>query len=333
MQHSVRKHGLLTLALLGALLAILLTPSQARASQLVDVDASCTITIGECEVEGQRFTAYRVASMSEDGSLAAVEALADAVRSSGYDPATFSADTSAAVLDGAAQTFGGYVAANPDGFQSAAATSARGADGITARITGLKPGMYLVVASTVTAGDTTYVSKPYLISVPSTSDAGTYVYDRTVKAVKVNHSQEFENKVVKLWSGDTKATRPTSVTVQIYDGTSLYQTVKLNVDNGWSYAWTGKGDWSVREVVDSSWAYRTTISSSAREYVAKDGSEVLATTFSVTNAMTPPPPPEGPKRLPKTGDAANLPLIGGLTLVGTLCVIVGVFGGRRGDGN
>ncbi|WP_303132149.1 Cna B-type domain-containing protein [uncultured Olsenella sp.] len=327
-RHEVRGLRALALLFLACVVGLLL-PARTYAAGVVDTDASCTITLSDCKAEGQRFTAYRVASMGADGKLSAVPALAGAVSASGYDPADLTDETSAATLEAIAQTYSGYVVAGASGFESTSAVAASG----SASLTGLKPGMYLITADTTTVDGTTYISKPYLISVPAMKADGTYAYARTVRADKVDKVsvEHFENKVIKLWKGDSRGTRPSSVTVQIFDGTRLYNTVELNSSNDWSYAWEGKGDWSVREVTDTLGGYTCSISSSATVSRSDDG-PVRTSTFMVTNSHTP-TTPKGPGRLPKTGDPLNLPLVGGILLVGLTCIVVGVYKRRDGDGS
>lgn len=68
----------------------------------------------------------------------------------------------------------------------------------------------------------------------------------------------FENEytanltVKKVWSNDEKAQRPTSVTVNLIQDTTVVKSVKLSADNSWTYTWTGLDadyKWSVAEVV------------------------------------------------------------------------------------
>ena len=73
--------------------------------------------------------------------------------------------------------------------------------------------------------------------------------------------------VHKNWKNDKAASRPTSVTVQLYNGEELYDSVTLNADNGWAYTWEKSeaddvyGDWSIKEVVPKGYSasyYKTT---------------------------------------------------------------------------
>jgi len=58
--------------------------------------------------------------------------------------------------------------------------------------------------------------------------------------------------VKKEWAGDSGSIkdRPLSVTVALYDGETMVETVKLSADNEWTHTWENLdslGDWSVKE--------------------------------------------------------------------------------------
>ena len=56
--------------------------------------------------------------------------------------------------------------------------------------------------------------------------------------------------VKKVWSNDDAKNRPDYVTVTLYDGGKVYDTVKLSKDNNWTYHWkdeTVTGNWQVQE--------------------------------------------------------------------------------------
>ena len=241
--------------------------------QFVDTTAECTINLTKCPVNGQRFTAYRVATMQRDGSLVAVDAMADAVQASGVSPEQMANVTDASQLRTIARTWQGYVVANANAFESKSAAATNG----SATISGLLPGMYLVVADNYTASGKTFFSDPYLIALPAVNKDGTYIYTREVEATKVSSTQDqkFKNVVQKLWK-DGSATRPASVHVRIYDGTKLYTEVDLNQQNNWKYEWEGQGNWSVRE--DAVSGYTCAISSSVTT-----ASDVQTTLFQITN--------------------------------------------------
>ena len=55
---------------------------------------------------------------------------------------------------------------------------------------------------------------------------------------------------MKQWSGDNAKNRPDSVTITLYDGEKVYDTVRLGDWNDWTYTWKkldGRGNWQVVE--------------------------------------------------------------------------------------
>lgn len=56
--------------------------------------------------------------------------------------------------------------------------------------------------------------------------------------------------VEKRWSNDKPASRPSSVSVTLYNGKAAYQTVQLSAANNWRYTWqklAADGNWQVLE--------------------------------------------------------------------------------------
>lgn len=328
----VRVHRLALLWVAGALAgafalacALFASPAGAYAEVSVDVAAPSTLVFEDCKAPGQTFTVYQIATMGRDGSLAAVDALAPVVRTTGLDPADLSAETDAATVRTYARTYEGAVAADPSLFASAQAQATDG----SATISGLAPGAYLVVASTVTTADTVYLADPTVVVVPVAQPDGSCVYTRAIRADKVTqtHARTFKNRVVKLWAGDDASVRPASVTVQIFDGAELYQEVVLSADNDWTFAWEGAGDWSVRELFDGESAYTATVAASAADDTQ---SATFSQVFQVTNRYAPQEDLQpggaiasGGTNAPRTGDALAraLPIV--VAAVGAALVAVG----------
>lgn len=304
----------------------------------VDVNATAIIVVEQCPVDGQTFTAYQIASMDSQGKLTPVDALKDEAAVSGLDPDTLDANASAQELSRFATTYAGAVASHANNLFHASAVSKDG----TARIEGLKPGLYLVSAKELTVGDTTYTSGSYVVMVPVKTAYGTE-YTRTIEATKMTHTtvHHFKNQVTKLWKGDTASTRPESVDVEIYNGTKLVQTVTLNADNNWTYSWDGAGDWSVREVIETIDGYKTTTDLSTNEAIV-NGEAVSTQAFTITNTNTPTTPGGSTKtttggRTPVLGDAAGWVIPLALLACGALCIAGGSKKLRKGreehDGN
>lgn len=63
-------------------------------------------------------------------------------------------------------------------------------------------------------------------------------------------SDPLDLTVKKVWSGDKTKDRPKSVTVTLYNGKTVYDTVTLDASNKWTYTWKDPdvyGNWQVTE--------------------------------------------------------------------------------------
>lgn len=305
---------LLVCALAMALALVWARPAwalSASVGQRVDASSDCTITFTKCPAEGQRFTAYLVATMDADGSLKAVDALSDAVDATGIDPSSFAkSDVTAEKIREAALSWQGYIMDSNGSFVSQSVSVKNG----TAVIAGLKPGLYLVYADSITVEGTTYISSPYLLSLPSLNDEGTYIYQREVEATKISKTQspKYRNIVQKLWRGT--GTRPDSVHVKIYNGSELFTEVDLNAGNNWTYEWEGQGDWSVAE--DAVSGYKASVKSSASEQ-----DQTTTTIFKITNTA----PTTKKTGVVDTSDTNWQPTALILLGIGVICVAVALI--------
>ncbi len=114
-------------------------------------------------------------------------------------------------------------------------------------------GLYLVAGDHVKIGDTYYFPAAFLMEITEYGGAN-QVYDLTAhpKYIYKNASESEEYTVRKVWEQDEAHThtRTSYVTVQIYCNDVLYETVKLDESNDWSYSWSADKpyDWKVLEV-------------------------------------------------------------------------------------
>ena len=291
----------------------------ASSAQRIDPSATCSITMTKA-AEGQKFRAYRVATMDADGKLTAVSALARVAEK--YDPAALTASTDAKILSEYAQAYQSAVLTDQAGaFLKPDATAKAGADG-TAVLKGLPTGLYLVLSPNYPAADgTTYVSNPYLVGMPSMNDTGAYEYDRTVVADKVTTlPSNTKYRVTKLWKGDTAAVRPKSVTVKIYNGKDDQDpdVQTLSADNNWSYTWKDLPQGYVYQAVE------TGVPNGYTQAVSRDGAKIVITntkkSTSVTSTVS--------GKLPQTGQLWwSVPV---LVLAGLACLLAAVWTKSRG---
>ena len=116
--------------------------------------------------------------------------------------------------------------------------------------------------------------------------------------------------VKKVWSDNGK-NRPSSVTVALYNGDTVVDTVTLSAGNSWTYTWQeldGLGDWSVKEI-NIPTGYKAT-------YRTKDG------VTTITNRAS----------LIQTGQLNwPIPVLGGLGLLLVLLGLILVARERKGD--
>lgn len=97
-----------------------------------------------------------------------------------------------------------------------------------------------------------------------------------------------ELTVIKVWEGE--GIHPAAVTVELWNGTGLYDTAELSEQNGWTYRWTGlpqNAQWSLREIAVPE-GYTVSYS-------------VNGSTITVKNTKSEIPPKEDPPSLIQTG--------------------------------
>jgi len=163
------------------------------------------------------------------------------------------------------------------------------------KFSGLDTGLYFVPAVIAEHDGFRYYFQSAIISLPDLNEDGTWNY--SVEAdpkpdVRPPSSTDLEYKVVKLWKGDGKLTRPADVTIDIIKDGEVVATVVLSDDNGWSYTWNAADDGSVWTVAERNVAAGYTVSVDKNE-----------TTFSVINTYDKPP-----VDAPQTGDTYNIGL-------------------------
>ncbi len=168
-------------------------------------------------------------------------------------------------------------------------TDSKGVLSFPAKEGALKPGLYLVTARNHAMGGYTYITEPFLLALPNL-DPENNVWDYDVTAAP-KHTR-FENppsvsnrtvtrKVLKVWKGDVRETRPKEVVIQLLKDGSVYDTVTLSAANYWRHTWKrlpaynddgSKIDWGVTETPLENYTV----------LIANDG-----VTFTVTNTYSP----------------------------------------------
>ena len=107
-------------------------------------------------------------------------------------------------------------------------------DGVVV-FTGLESGVYLVMGESYTVDDYTYIPRAALAAVD----------EWTPVEIEIKHDTEYHppkaptvsRHVIKVWSGDSVQTRPSSIDVQLLRNGKVYDTQTLSRKNDWRYSW------------------------------------------------------------------------------------------------
>ena len=163
-------------------------------------------------------------------------------------------------------------------------------------------GLYLVKETNQVEGYSNIDS--FLVNIPIVEE-NKYIYD--IKAnPKTEIYQVIDLEVVKVWN-TTDKNIPKDITIELYDGKKIIDTVTLNKDNNWTYTWKriAKSDeYQVKE---------KNVPDGYTDTYRQEGNK-----FIVTNTKT----------LVQTG--TNMVLIEILALSGIILVITGYIIKRKG---
>lgn len=141
---------------------------------------------------------------------------------------------------------------------------------------GLKSGLYLVMATDLPEGFTSFV--PFLYYLPYFStDLDTWVYDGVAEP-KIDYLEPVDVKVKKVWNDDGND-RPSYVSIRLSNEDGDYDTVKLNDGNDWKYTWKNldaSKDWEVTEVTVPD-GYKATYSSDGFDFTVTNTRKLIQT--------------------------------------------------------
>lgn len=250
---------------------------------ITDRDALCSLSLA-FGAPGVTVRVYRVAEVSEDVRFTLTGAFA------GY-PVNLDGLTSAgwAAL---AQTLRGY--AFLDDIQPLA-TGVSDENGYLT-FTDLPIGLYLVEGERTGNVEEGYRQPaPFVICLPNWEsatdpDTGTvsagWQYNVAARPKYTTLDGDVDmRRVLKVWEdgGGSAANRPAQISVTLLKNGEPYDTVDLNAENNWRYAWEeldGEADWQLVENV-SAGSYTVSVS-------------LQGVTYVVTNTYSPPPPDNPP---------------------------------------
>jgi hypothetical protein len=121
-------------------------------------------------------------------------------------------------------------------------------------------GLYLVVGDTLKIGLNSYIVEPFLIALPSLSQAGAWQYDVTAYPKIVDPEEGvpsyYDLMVLKQWVDQgTSAKRPNSISVALLRDGVVYETRTLTAAGNWRYTWKNLSNqytWSAIETTNLS---------------------------------------------------------------------------------
>lgn len=233
-----------SIILVVTLLMFALIPSVLADETIIDWDRLGSITIAPRSVDGEHeiiggseFTIYYVAELvSENYNLAF--ALNSPFSDSGIDVSDINAP-------GLTKELSDYI----NQHEITGITESANEEG-NVIFSELQLGLYLAVQTGVSNGH--YAAEPFLVCVPMSNEQGTgWVYDIEASP-KVENSELINITCIKVWNdGDDTSSRPASITVKLYRGEALVDTVVLNEENSWTHTWTDlpiSDDYHIEEV-------------------------------------------------------------------------------------
>ncbi len=233
-------------AVLVCISIVLMTAATVITAQAVpiatDTPASLSITIAPDgqPLAGVSYSIYKVADVTADGGFILLDMYKDSEMSPDIN------NTSAANLRVIATTLKGYVAHKAIAPDYVGQTDENG----VAVFSDIPCGLYLVKGAPVLSGSEYVIPTPLMISVP-TGSSDEWNYDVCVNGKYTVHP-EYESvyvEVLKVWHDEQSESRPLQIVVHLYNGDEFYDSVVLNRDNNWKFAWENlpMGDWSVYE--------------------------------------------------------------------------------------
>lgn len=116
----------------------------------------------------------------------------------------------------------------------------------------LKAGLYLVSGDYIQKGDTYYFFSAFLMEISASADAEVNLVAYP-KYISMNEREGgFDYSVRKIWANDESEpeNRSVYITAEIYRNGDLYDTVRLDASNDWTYEWHSDDvcEWHVAEV-------------------------------------------------------------------------------------
>lgn len=303
------------------LLVLLMLPTVAYAAGRIETDRDVTLVVSykdeDTPLVDAEFRVYLVATVDEFGELTVADTFEQYnIDLQGKNDAAWNA---------LAATLEGYVLRDDITPTDSGKTDK---DGTLVFPTGenkLPMGLYLLLGQRHTQDGYRYDAAPSMVMLPS-QDAveNEWLYEVTVSpkydsAALPDVPATVTRKVLKVWDdANNESLRPKEITVQLLRDGEVYDTVTLNADNNWRYAWPELDDsyiWTVAEGACEGYTVR----------VERSGITFVITNTSVSEEPKPPKPDD--PSLPQTGQLWwPVPM---LLLAGLILLAIGLFRRRR----
>lgn len=207
-----------------------------------------------------------------------------------------------------------------------------------ARFDKLQCGLYLITVDPTVIETEIIITQPIMVSLPTLDESSQeWMYDVVASPKNITRSTltEVSIEVIKVWDDKgAEINRPLEIEAELLRNGEVFETVVLNEENNWRYAWSGLDgayDWSVLE---KEIPYGYTV------LIMTEGETVIITNKvpESTPSETPTSPGSDTPSTEPTSPPSNLPQTGQLWWpVGVLavCGLIMVFLGlikRRYDG-
>lgn len=230
------------------------------------------------EVSGAQFFLYKLGTLSKDGELVLEKVFKD------YPINLKQIDQSE--WNEYANTLKTYIKKDKVLEDAKIVTNVSGVATAT-----LKNGLYLIVGEDLQKNGHTYKTSPFIVALPKLDkETGTYFYT-------VNARPKFSKEgvppssssrslhVLKVWEDEGhKDKRPTFIEVDLLENGEVKETVILDKNNNWRYAWNHLSPFSTWTVVEKNL--------DKEKYSLKIKEEGFS--IILTNTYLPPSPPENP---------------------------------------
>lgn len=261
-----------------------------NASALDSIDLTKEIELNiffeeDTPLVGAEFSLYKVCDVSED---------AEYTLTSDFEDCSVDFNAHFDNWEALAVTYAGYVAYNNIQPVDTNTTNSNAVAHFPNEQDRLEAGLYLVSPEVHVQDNETYTSDPFLLALPSEdTENDQWLYSVNVKPKITKGDQPV--KVVKIWEDDQyNGNRPADITIHLMRDNELYDSIKLNEGNDWSYNWKSLDSsyyWTITEECSEDYTY----------IIEKEKGSFVVTNTYIGEIPEPTTVPEEEPDLPQTG--------------------------------